>query len=106
MLTLRLIPAVAFTAMNWAAGLTPISRWTFSWTTTIGILPGAVVFTLSGTGVGWFYRQHPELTPLLILLIAAVAAVTVLRYRRSKALRRDTTARWAPQSLGGDRSDG
>jgi uncharacterized membrane protein YdjX (TVP38/TMEM64 family) len=82
MLTLRLIPVVAFTAINWAAGLTPVSRWTFFWTTTVGILPGALVFTLSGSGLGWFYRRHPELMPLLILLIAIVGAVAEARGSR------------------------
>jgi uncharacterized membrane protein YdjX (TVP38/TMEM64 family) len=91
MLTLRLIPVVAFTAINWAAGLTPVSRWTFFWTTTVGILPGALVFTLSGSGLGWFYRRHPELMPLLILLIAIVGAVTALRYRRSGDPHKSTT---------------
>ena len=40
LLTVRLIPAVAFTALNWGAGLTTVPRWTFLWTTTLGTYPG------------------------------------------------------------------
>lgn len=50
MLFARFLPVVAFTALNWGAGLTPVSRWRFCWTTGLGILPGAVIFTASGTG--------------------------------------------------------
>lgn len=51
LLTLRLIPTVAFTAVNWAAGLTLLRRSTFIWTTAVGILPGAVAFTATGSGI-------------------------------------------------------
>ena len=59
LLTLRLIPAVAFTAINWGAGFTSVTRWTFVWTTAAGILPGAIVFTASGTGLAVLLRMHP-----------------------------------------------
>ena len=52
LLGLRLLPTVAFTAVNWAAGLTKMARRTFLWTTAIGILPGAIVFTTTGAGLG------------------------------------------------------
>jgi uncharacterized membrane protein YdjX (TVP38/TMEM64 family) len=82
LLALRLIPAVAFTALNWAAGLTAIRRWTFMWTTAIGIFPGALVFTVSGVGLGWFYRANPELA-MAVSAVAVIALwVTVRRYRR------------------------
>ncbi len=57
LLTLRFLPTVAFTAVNWAAGLTMVSRRTFVWTTALGILPGAIVFTLTGTGLGAVLRS-------------------------------------------------
>ena len=44
LLVARLTPVVAFTAINWLAGLTPIGRRTFAWTTAVGILPGAIAF--------------------------------------------------------------
>lgn len=81
LLTLRLIPAVAFTALNWTAGLTRIPRWRFAWTTAVGILPGAIVFTASGTGLAAFLKRYPESTPLMIGLILLVVVYTTWRYR-------------------------
>jgi uncharacterized membrane protein YdjX (TVP38/TMEM64 family) len=81
LLLLRLMPVVAFTAINWVAGLTPLSRWTFFWTTALGVLPGAILFTVTGVGVAAFYQRHPELTPLLIVALIVVVAWTVWRVR-------------------------
>ncbi len=86
LLTVRLIPTVAFTLINWAAGLTTIGRWTFCWTTALGIAPGAIVFTVSGSGLGALYRRNPELGIAIGVLALAVIGWTVLRYR-SAALR-------------------
>lgn len=81
LLTLRLIPTVAFTLVNWAAGFTPIRRWTFCWTTALGIVPGAIVFTVSGSGLGALYRRNPGLGIAIGALALAVVAWAVLRYR-------------------------
>ncbi len=97
LLTLRLIPTVAFTVVNWAAGFTPIRRWTFCWTTAVGIIPGAIVFTMTGTGLGALYRRNPELGVALyrrnpelgVMLVALALAVlvwTVARYRTGAGL--------------------
>ena len=85
MLMLRLIPTVAFTLVNWAAGFTPIRRWTFIWTTAVGIVPGCLVFTVSGSGLGAIYRQNPELAVSLAGIVLLVILWTVLRYRRHAA---------------------
>jgi len=89
LLTLRLIPTVAFTLINWAAGLTPIRRWTFLWTTALGIIPGAIVFTVSGSGLGALYRRNPALGAAIIVLALSVILLTVLRYRAA-AVRRSS----------------
>jgi len=44
----RFIPIIAFNLVNYAAGLTRISWWTFSWATGIGILPFTVLMVLMG----------------------------------------------------------
>ena len=41
----RLMPLISFNVINYAAGLAPISWWTFLWTTGLGILP---ITTLAG----------------------------------------------------------
>lgn len=45
LLGLRLLPAISFTGINWAAGFAPVSRRAFYATTALGILPGCVAFT-------------------------------------------------------------
>lgn len=46
LLTLRLIPAVPFNALNFGSGLTSISWGTYAAATAIGIFPGTVVYTM------------------------------------------------------------
>jgi uncharacterized membrane protein YdjX (TVP38/TMEM64 family) len=57
----RLMPLISFNVINYAAGLTPISWWTFLWTTGIGILPISILMVVtgdqlsSGQGSAWIY---------------------------------------------------
>ena len=44
----RFIPVIAFNLINYAAGLTRISWWTFAWATGIGILPLTVLMVVMG----------------------------------------------------------
>lgn len=73
LLIARLIPVVAFTALNWGAGLTTIDRRTFVWTTAVGILPGTLLFVSTGQGLARLYLNHPLLTVLLVLAIIIIA---------------------------------
>ena len=86
LLVLRLLPVVAFTAINWGAGLTSVSRWRFFWTTAVGILPGAIVFTASGSGLAALLRRGS--IPAAWLASAAVVlffAAIAIRGRRDPA---------------------
>ena len=71
LLALRLLPMVAFTALNWMAGLLPVPRLTFYWTTAIGIIPGAIAFTLAAPWALRIAKMTPFGTALLLLLIIA-----------------------------------
>jgi uncharacterized membrane protein YdjX (TVP38/TMEM64 family) len=54
----RFVPVIAFNLINYAAGLTRISWWTFIWTTSIGILPLTVLMAYLGarmTELSWPY---------------------------------------------------
>ena len=44
----RFVPVIAFNLINYAAGLTGISWWTFTWATGIGILPMSVLMVVMG----------------------------------------------------------
>ena len=48
MLAARFVPVIAFNLINYAAGLTAISWWTFIWTTGLGILPLTVLMVTMG----------------------------------------------------------
>lgn len=73
LLVVRFIPLIAFTAINWGAGLTPVSRWRFLWTTALGILPATIVFTMTGSGLASLFQRFPSLagwfTAALALLV-------------------------------------
>jgi uncharacterized membrane protein YdjX (TVP38/TMEM64 family) len=89
LLGLRLLPTVAFTAINWAAGLTRMRRTTFVWTTAIGILPGAIVFTATGAGLGTLLDrlggQTLTLTVMAVALLAMIGMTVWLCRPRSDA---------------------
>ncbi len=45
----RLLPLISFNLVNYAAGLTSVSWWTFVWTTGLGIIPMTVLMVVMGT---------------------------------------------------------
>lgn len=51
LLIARLVPIISFNVINYAAGLTNISWWTFSWTTGLGILPLTILMSVIGDQV-------------------------------------------------------
>jgi uncharacterized membrane protein YdjX (TVP38/TMEM64 family) len=57
LLASRLMPLISFNAINYAAGLTPVSWWTFLWTTGLGILPITTLLVMTGDQV-WNGRGH------------------------------------------------
>jgi uncharacterized membrane protein YdjX (TVP38/TMEM64 family) len=44
----RFVPVISFNLINYAAGLTAISWWTFTWATGLGILPLTVLMVVMG----------------------------------------------------------
>ncbi len=57
LLLARFTPVIAFTALNWGSGLANLPRKRFLWTTALGILPGALLFTATGTGISALIRR-------------------------------------------------
>jgi len=77
----RFIPLISFNLMNYAAGLAPVSWWTFAWTTGLGILPLTVLMTVMGDRFdlnSWRFW----LLALAAALLVWLPAHLVLRARR------------------------
>lgn len=74
----RLIPVIAFNLINYVAGLTKISWWTFAWTTGLGILPMTILMVVLGSEITTLQWR------IWVLVIAAVLILwfIVLRFIR------------------------
>jgi len=86
LIVLRFIPVVAFTALNWGAGLCNVPRSRFLWTTAFGILPGVVLFTSSGVGLEVLWSRSPSFTVALLGVFVAGTVLWTVRRRRAEAL--------------------
>ena len=87
LLLLRLVPAVPFFVANLLPALVGVRLRNFLWTTAVGIIPGAIVFTWIGVGLGAVFDRggSPDLTLLWephvlgpILGLCALAAMPIL----------------------------
>ncbi len=79
LLASRLIPLIAFNLINYAAGLTAISWWTFLWATGLGILPLTLLLAVLG--------DRMTTLPLWAWLLIAFSAVlfSFFLHRRYRA---------------------
>lgn len=71
LLTARFIPVIAFNLINYAAGLTRVSWWTFLWTTGLGILPLTALMV-------WMGVQMVTLTWPWLLGVSGLGIVVIL----------------------------
>jgi uncharacterized membrane protein YdjX (TVP38/TMEM64 family) len=87
LLLLRLVPAVPFFVANLLPALVGVQFRNFLWTTAVGIIPGAAVFTWIGVGLGDVFDrgESPDLSLLWepfvigpILGLCALAALPIL----------------------------
>lgn len=81
----RFLPVVSFNLINYAAGLTSVSWWTFLWTTGLGILPLTLLMVFAGE------QMMSGSWKLALFVIAACVAVSLLafaiaRMRKQKKL--------------------
>ena len=78
----RLLPVVSFNLINYAAGLTSVSWWTFLWTTGLGIAPLTFLMVWAGE------QMISGRWELALLVSAACVALVLLGYviiRRRKS---------------------
>ncbi len=73
----RLMPLISFNVINYAAGLAPISWWTFLWTTALGILPITTLLVVTGdqvwngSGTAWIWLIAVALAGALLWFVLA-----------------------------------
>jgi uncharacterized membrane protein YdjX (TVP38/TMEM64 family) len=70
----RLLPVVSFNLINYAAGLTSVSWWTFLWTTGLGITPLTFLMVFAGE------QMMSGKWELALILIPACIAISLLAY--------------------------
>lgn len=94
-LTLRLIPVMPFWLVNLAAGFVDIPLRTFLAATVLGILPGSLVYSGLGSGLGEVFASGQEpnlrvifephlLLPLVGLGLLSLLPVVLRRFRKSE----------------------
>lgn len=92
LLMLRLIPVVPFFAVNVISALVDVKLKNFAFSTFFGIIPGALVFTWIGVGIGELFNQSatPDLSiiwspniigPLIGLSLLAGAPLIFRKFR-------------------------
>ena len=81
---MRLVPLVPFFVANLIPALVGVSLWRFAVSTFLGIIPGALVFTSVGAGLGEVFARgaSPDLgiifTPPVLLPLLGLAALAAL----------------------------
>jgi uncharacterized membrane protein YdjX (TVP38/TMEM64 family) len=100
-LYLRIAPAVPYTLVNYAAGLTSIRLRAFAAATAIGVAPRAFAYTALG---GSFGSLGSPQTVVAIVVLVAMALGGALLARRDLRGARDTRADPAPAPAAGSSS--
>jgi len=67
LLVLRMLPIFPFFVVNYCAGITRISIKTFIWTTSLGMLPGSIIYSYIGNQLGSI-NSMAEILSLKIIL--------------------------------------
>ena len=87
LLTLRLLPVFPFFLVNFLSGLTRVPLATFAWTTSLGIIPGSLVYAFAGRQLETVHSLGDILSARLLLafgLLALFTLVPVIRDRLRK----------------------
>jgi uncharacterized membrane protein YdjX (TVP38/TMEM64 family) len=78
LLFFRIVPVLPFFVVNYLAGITNISAWTFLWTTAVGMLPGALVCTFAGQQLGIISSLDRIFSTEVIIAFILLAALILL----------------------------
>lgn len=88
LLALRLMPVFPFFLINILAGLTKVKPWSFAWTTSVGIIPGSLVYAFAGSQLATIHSPAEILSPWVIGSFVLLALFSLLPL---------VLKRWMPQ---------
>ena len=77
LLTVRFIPIFPFFLINILAGLTRVRLSTFIWTTSVGILPGDLVYSYAGSQIDTITSTRDILSPNILVALVLLALLSV-----------------------------
>lgn len=92
LLTLRLVPVFPFFLINFLSGLTRIPLRTFVWTTSLGIIPGTVVYAFAGQQIGSLNSPSEILSKRMITAFAVLALFALVPAIWKRAQRRNESS--------------
>lgn len=78
LLVLRLVPILPFFAVNYLAGLTRIPLKTFLLITSLGMVPGSMVYTYAGRQLGSIGRLEEILSPRILAALALLGLFSLI----------------------------
>jgi len=88
LLFMQLLPITPFTVITILAGISDISVFTFMWATSLGILPGSIIYVLAGKQLAALTSVKSIMTPRVIIILTLLAlfalAPIIYRYIRSR----------------------
>lgn len=77
LLTVRFIPVLPFFLINILAGLTRVRLGTFIWTTSVGILPGDLVYSYAGSQIDTIASTRDILSPNILVALILLALLSI-----------------------------
>jgi len=77
LLTVRLLPVFPFFLVNFLSGLTRVPLTTFAWTTSLGIIPGSLVYSFAGSQIESVHSLGDILTAKILLSFGLLALFTL-----------------------------
>jgi len=77
LLILRILPIVPFFAVNYGAGLTRIPLRTFLWTTSLGVIPGSLIYAFIGEELGRVNELRDVFSWQMVLALGVVVLLAL-----------------------------
>lgn len=77
LLMLRMLPVLPFFAVNYCAGISKIPLGTFVWTTSVGIVPGSLVYAYIGIQLRYVNAAHDLFSMKIVLGFAGLALLAI-----------------------------